>query len=114
MKWIMVLGFSGLMVGSAGAGERWSAESCKHLQEMKADTYAEATGSEFLVWKLIPILYFQKRSCGIDTQAELAAVAEASKQARLARGGGQAGPARRPMNCLSVPMSGGGMATGCN
>jgi hypothetical protein len=113
-KILMVLGCYVFVAGPAQAGERWSAESCKHLQEMKADTYAEATGSEFLVWKLIPILFFQTKRCGVDTQAELAAAGEASKQARLARSGGRAASPRQPMNCYTVPMAGGESTTNCN
>jgi hypothetical protein len=109
---LMVVASYGLVVASAQAGERWSAESCKHLQEMKADTYAAQYGPEITQWQLVPILLFQKRHCGVDTQAELIAAQDAAKRVRLERRGTSA--PRQPLHCLTIPMSGGDSMTNCN
>jgi hypothetical protein len=48
----------------SASAEKWSAEGCRHLQEMKADVYDG--DKDFLVYKLIPILRFQREKCGVD------------------------------------------------
>jgi hypothetical protein len=112
--WTLVLGCYGFLAGPAMAGERWSAESCKHLQEMKADTYAAQYGPEITQWQLIPILLFQKTHCGIDTQAELIAAQEAAKRVRLERRGASSPPPRQPLHCDTTPKAYGGSYLDCN
>jgi hypothetical protein len=113
MKWVLVLGCYGLMLGAAPAGERWSAESCKHLQEMKAETYAlnlESAKSRF--WALRAVLNAQAVGCGIDTMPEFnaakaAALAETSDRRRA-----RAAPPR-PVLCDTTPKAYGGSTTDC-
>lgn len=79
-KWIMVSGCYGLMFGAAQAGQ-WSAESCRHLQEMKASTYARnIVGARERFWSVAAILLAQQDGCGVDIRAEL----NAAKAAALA------------------------------
>jgi hypothetical protein len=62
------LGCCGFMVDSAHAGERWSAESCKHLQEMEAPTYARnIVGAQDRFWSLAAIRIAQQDGCGGST-----------------------------------------------
>ena len=117
-KILLVLGCLGLVVCPAMAGERWSAESCKHLQEMKADTYANASGTrgmrEFLAFELTPILLFQKSHCGIDTLAELEAAQGENKRARQERRGASSPAPRQPLHCDTTPKAYGGSYLDCN
>jgi hypothetical protein len=70
-RWAVIVYCYGFVVSSAQAGEHWSAETCKRLEEMKANTYrANKEYPEQLMWMLIPILSHQKAKCGVNTQAE--------------------------------------------
>jgi hypothetical protein len=41
MRWCAIfLGCYGFVVGPASAGERWSAETCRHLEEVRAGVLA--------------------------------------------------------------------------
>jgi hypothetical protein len=108
--WALVLGCYGFVVGPVVAGERWSADACRRLQEMKEVTYARNKDDEHLAWMLIPILATQQNNCGVNTEAE----SDASIAAGPRRKSKTVAPAHRPMNCLAVPMTGGAVATGCN
>jgi hypothetical protein len=107
MKLWMVVGCYGLMVGAAHA-ERWSAESCKHLQEMKADVYAGKLPEDVKSSMLAPILKYQSWKCGVDTKEEFSA----GQSALTPRAEKPAAP-RRPMLCDTTPKAYGGSTTDC-
>lgn len=106
----LAVGCYGLMVGSAEAGSRWSAESCRNLQEMKADTYAG--GPDGLDWKLIPILRFQRDKCGVNVDAEFQRAMAKAAAPRARRSAPTAEP-RRPVHCDTTPKAYGGSYTDC-
>jgi hypothetical protein len=107
-KLVMVLGCYGLLVGSASAGERWSAESCRHLKEMKADTYGGNENPSRLAWQLLPILRFERDKCGVDISGEFAAL-----RAGVDHKGGPPATGRRPVLCDTTPKAYGGSYTDC-
>ena len=110
-RWTLALGCYGFMVCAAQAGERWSAETCKHLQEMKAETYAAGLARDQTSWMLTPILKFQRDKCGVDTKAEF----EAGQRALTAPAPRAEKPAaaRRPTLCDITPKAYGGSTTDC-
>lgn len=111
--WALVLCCYGFMVSSAQAGEHWSAETCKRLEEMKANTYrANRDYPEQLMWMLIPILSHQETKCGVNTQAESDAARSAAVAAVRARSRNAPAP-RTPLHCDTTPKSYGGSYTDC-
>lgn len=125
---LTVLGCYGLMVGAASAGERWSEETCKHLQEMKASTYARGiTGAQKRFWSVAAILIAQRDNCGVSTQAELDAALAAVRHEQVAmrptmpmgleediQPVRRSAPApRAPVLCDTTPKAYGGSTTDC-
>jgi hypothetical protein len=70
----LVLGCYGLMVGSAAATERWSAETCKHLQEMKAFIRSQKADEYYKATQVWPVLIFERTRCTVAVQGEVDAV----------------------------------------
>lgn len=64
---LAAVGCIALLTGPASA-QQWSAESCKNLEQIKADIYA--TNAKQIAWQLAPILKFQQAKCGVDISDE--------------------------------------------
>ena len=119
-QWVMVLGFVGLMVGAAQASARWSAETCAHLQEVKANATTTVEKATDRRWALLAILTALKVKCGIDTRPDWDAVESAAKKendaeiAAMRQRPRAAAPApRQPMHCDTTPRVFGGSTTDC-
>jgi hypothetical protein len=111
-KILVVIACYVFVVGPAQAGDRRSAESCKHLQEMKV-TAKGVSRAEARFWALLPILTAQQNRCGVDVSAEFAA-AKAAGGAEIdveTRGRSRAG--RAPVLCDTTPKAYGGSTTDC-
>lgn len=110
MRWLVVLGCYGLMVGSAAAGE-WSTETCRHLQEIKADIRADKeVSSPTRSAQLLPILLRQADHCtGSIPRATLAAELEGLEFKRPS----SRSKSRQSINCGSVKVGDGMVATNC-
>lgn len=109
----VVLGFYGAMVCSASAADHWSAESCKHLQAMKADTYAAGQTADVTAWMLLPILRYQKFKCGVDVEAELKAGQTAIASPAPEKPVAPPRAPRPPVLCDTTPKAYGGSYTDC-
>jgi hypothetical protein len=116
---LLVLGCYGFVVGSAEAAQ-WSAETCGHLEEMRAEVAAMDVSAYYKAVYSIPILINQHVKCGVENRKQFDAanamintmlpmpadtVAAAVKKRRE--------PARRPLLCDTTPKANGGSTTDC-
>lgn len=111
-KILTVLGCCGFVVCPAVAGSRWSAETCKHLQEMRSVVLSPpAKYDSFAATQLVPILMHLKNNCGIGTEAEFDANTDLalSVDKRVVR----SAPRRQPLLCDTTPKANGGSTTDC-
>ena len=106
-------GCYGFMVGAAGAasaGERWPARYCAELGKFRAIVDGSGSAVERANQRFV-LLILQEAHCGVSTRAELEA--DAATIGTPPRKSSSPAPSQST-HCLSVPMTGGAVATGCN
>lgn len=114
-----LLCFVGLMVSSAAhAADRWPAETCKHLQEMKSFVIRQDIDEYFRSAELVPILIYQRDKCGVDNHSEIKArqeiIVRGDPNAKtVVRRSAPAAESRRGMNCMTTALGGGDSTTTC-
>jgi hypothetical protein len=114
MKWVLILGCFGFVVGPAGAGERWPAKYCAELGKLRAiletgDTPVARAHERF------GVLLLQQTHCGMDVQAIIDADnAELSRaEAPREKSVRTAPRPRQPMLCDTTPKAYGGSYIDC-
>jgi hypothetical protein len=128
-KLLLVLGCYGLVVSSVAADERWSAETCRHLQEMKVEIKAQDVDEQFKSIQLFAVLLRQAKHCDPSVvgeiertvkilkaadEANLKALKDASSPALQRQPQRQSQPQpRQPMFCDTTPKAYGGSTTDC-
>jgi hypothetical protein len=101
------------LTGNAYAAD-WSAETCSHLQEIKSDIRKSVMSDYGKASQMMPILTRQVRHCVkyispdlLQSELDNAGSQFASEKKRRSVGG-------TGLNCITVPMAGGGGMTNCN
>jgi hypothetical protein len=76
IRWMLVLGCYGFVVSPASAGGQWSAETCRHLQEVKVQIKSQDVDNYFKSVQVFPVLLHQRAYCGSSVRGEIEATAE--------------------------------------
>jgi hypothetical protein len=109
-RWILVLGFYGLMVCSAQAGERWPANVCSDIARLRTILEASTETPTDRAKVRYGLLLLQDTHCGVSTRAlqdaDLAIVSRGDAPVRT--------PApRAPILCDTTSKAYGGSTTDC-
>lgn len=129
MKWISVLGFCGVMVSSAVAGERWPDGPCADVAQLRADFEKNFRNAVTKANARLGLLLLQRNNCGVDITSEVAADKAARQReidATVASGARlreqrprpmpepETRPAARPsMNCTTIKLDDDMSTTNC-
>lgn len=109
-KLVMVLGFCGAMVSSAGAGERWPTNVCKDIATLR--TILEKNFADDRATARFGLLLLQRDRCGVDVAAALEVDKTLLPAARPMKKPADPAP-RQPMLCDTTPKAYGGSYTDC-
>jgi hypothetical protein len=104
-KLVVVLGFVGLMVRAAQAGDRWPAAVCSEIARVRTVIEVDITSPARRAQGRLALLILQEMHCGIDTRP-----LQAADIALLDRG--RTAP-RAPVLCDTTPKANGGSYTDC-
>jgi hypothetical protein len=69
-RWALILGCYGLVAGPAQAGDRWPANACKDVQDLRTILEAEDPTAADRANQRFGILLLQEVHCGVDVKAE--------------------------------------------
>lgn len=108
-KWVMVLAFCGVMVSSAGAGERWPANVCKDIGSLRAIIEKHYAAVDRGTARFATLM-LQREHCGVDITAALGADRAPIPARREAR---PAAEPRQPLLCDTTPKANGGSYIDC-
>ena len=112
MKCVLVLGFCGVMVGSAEAGQRWPSGPCADVATLRSSLEKGDLGSPSNKAMIrLGFLVLQRDRCGVDVGAVAAAADKAPLEgeldqtvARVGRRKERAG-SRQPLNCYTYRLA---------